>query len=707
MKIIRARFENFRLLRDLEVNFSIDPDRKLTVIRAENESGKTTMLTGLQWGLYGDIALPGKANDFRLHPIDWEGSGDSVTVSVEIDLELVHFRPTRSGEIPQRRTYRIIRTARETPMGNSWERTPSELRMFHLEEKGAVTVQFPERLIAEEWPPELREVFFTDGDRALNFIEADTTSKRDRVQKAIRSLLALEVIESAQNHVQKTARSVNGKAKNLGGDSQLEGVASRLNQIVEEIDSHTETVADAKNQLEELSIRLNETRKNIDNALVKGDKAKLKNDLAQARASLKRIEEDRKKTATEHSNTLRSFELSRDLLIVSLEESLAMLDALRAQGDFPKTAIPVLVDRLNAMECICGASLASEDPEGQHKRTHIENLIEQTRKSDELQTILTELYFASSNLQLETSDGERWIDQSTRVVDKRDELEHAKVAVGERISGLIAQIDQLDDVDIEGLRSHERQLASMISGQRDRRVRSETQLEVLQRNRTKLMELERKLLRREERGARIIAEQNVVNDIQQALSRAYQRMAKEELAKVSSLMNKFFLDMIGADPDYRSIVRKAGINDRFDILVYGSMDRPLDPDRDLNGAARRALTLAFILALTKVSEAEAPNVIDTPLGMMSGYVKRAVLTNAIQESSQLVLFLTRSEISDCEDILDRNAGQVMTLTNPAHYPIMLENEPNTGVATIVRCDCNHRQECRICKRRRDVEVATV
>ena len=71
----------------------------------------------------------------------------------------------------------------------------------------------------------------------------------------------------------------------------------------------------------------------------------------------------------------------------------------------------------------------------------------------------------------------------------------------------------------------------------------------------------------------------------------------------------------------------------------------LDPDNDLNSASRRALTLAFILALTKVSGVEAPNVIDTPLGTMSGYVKLSVLQTAIRESYQLILFLTRSR--DC------------------------------------------------------------
>jgi DNA sulfur modification protein DndD len=89
--------------------------------------------------------------------------------------------------------------------------------------------------------------------------------------------------------------------------------------------------------------------------------------------------------------------------------------------------------------------------------------------------------------------------------------------------------------------------------------------------------------------------------------------------------------------------------------------------------------------------------------MMSGYVKKSVLKTAIRESSQLILFLTRSEIADCEDILDAEAGRVITLTNPAHYPRILLNDPHVNERTVLRCECNHREECKLCKRRMDVE----
>ena len=132
----------------------------------------------------------------------------------------------------------------------------------------------------------------------------------------------------------------------------------------------------------------------------------------------------------------------------------------------------------------------------------------------------------------------------------------------------------------------------------------------------------------------------------------------------------------------------------------------LNPDRDLNGASRRALTFAFILSLAKISEVEASNVIDTPLGMMSGYVRQSVLKTAIRESSQLILFLTRSEIADCEEILDAEAGQVITLTNTAHYPQILVNNPKVKEGKVLQCECDHRQECKICKRRTNIEIET-
>ena len=86
-----------------------------------------------------------------------------------------------------------------------------------MTEKGAEPIESPEVHVNEELPPDLREVFFTDGDRALSFIEADVavSTKRQRVQNAIRSLLGLSIIEDAIRHVKKSTTEANKKAKKL------------------------------------------------------------------------------------------------------------------------------------------------------------------------------------------------------------------------------------------------------------------------------------------------------------------------------------------------------------------------------------------------------------------------------------------------------------------------------------------------------------
>ena len=701
MKLIRAEFKNFRLLRDLNLEFSTDGKKKLTVIRAENETGKTTILNGLQWALCGDDGLPGKGKDYRLHPIDWEASdGERVPISAQVDFEITKFRPSSRGLIENKRQYRIIRSAYETVADSGQNRTQSIVKLFHLTDRGSEPIEPPEALIHEELPPELREVFFTDGDRALNFIEAEGKDRRDRVKEAIRSLLGIGVIEDAINHVGKTTSAINKTAKAIVTDDKHSSILARLEQVEKESEGLEEKIKDSKAQVATFEEKIADLQKEIDMALVRGNQQELKTEIEQIKRQLKHIENEQTDAGKEHSNLFRSLLLSRDLLAPILKKSFGKLNELRAQGKIPNTTIPVLEERLKDTTCICGESLDPHSVDGGHRRRHIQCLIDESQKADALQNSITDLYYSSSSLNL---DNEDWIAEYDRIEDRRARLESIHNEQGKKLKALEVRLDSIPNVDIQGLRSTQRYYKNQRDRFNDDRIRDETLLEGLRRERGSLILQRDNLLREEKKGAFIRARLDVARDVEGVLKAAYDRMTNEELTKVSELMNTIFLEMVGADPDQGAIIRKAQISKDFDILVYGPNDRLLDPNRDLNGASRRALTLAFILALSKVSGAEAPNVIDTPLGMMSGYVKRSVLKTAIRESFQLVLFLTRSEIADCEEILDAEAGRVITLTNPAHYPRMLVSDPQVKERKVLRCECNHRQECKLCQRQMDVE----
>lgn len=707
MKLLRAEFQNFRLLRDLELEFSSDPVRKLTVIRAANESGKTTILHGLQWALYGDAALPGKGEGFRLHPIDWDASeGRRVPITATVEFELTTHRRV-GGELREtRRRFRLVRSAFEE-VENQARRAASTVKLFALNDTGASVIDAPEALINDELPPELRDVFFTDGDRALSFIEADValSTKRERVQRAIRSLLGLGVIDDAIKHVRKSAGEVNKKAKQVGTDSELNRIASRLEAMEEDREKLDADLEDAKQQFGAFDEKVDEIDRKIAAALQKGDKEKLRKDLDHAKREIKQLDDQLAAANKEHSALFRSRSIATDLLAPVLGRAFEKLEELHDQGKIPNTTIPVLQDRLEAEMCICGETLEAGDAGADRRRAHIQKLIDDSQRADEIQEIITDLYYGAKPLQTGGDAGSgAWLEQYRKVVERRDGIQALRDEAGRKFRTLEMQLDALPDTDIQGLRETRRQYKDQRDRYLSKQSALETQLTGLRREREEL-ELERdRLLREQKKGARILAELEVTQDVMRVLQSAYERITNEELQKVSELMNSIFLEMIGADPEQGAIIRRAEISREFDIIVYGPKDKTLNPDRDLNGASRRALTLAFILALTKVSDVEAPNVIDTPLGMTSGFVKRSILRTAVRESAQLILFLTHDEIAGCEDIIDEAAGVVFTLTNPAHYPRMLVNDPGISERRVLGCACDHRGECQLCRRHADVQV---
>lgn len=698
MKLISAKFQNFRLLRDLRLDFSTSDNKKLTVIRASNESGKTTILNALQWALYGDDALPDKGKEHRLFPIDLDiPEGRAIPISVQVDFE----KP--ASELNRNRTtrYRLIRSVEETTEGHKQK---PKIELFELTELGADPMPRPEAWVERELLPlNLRQVFFTDGDRALAFIAAG--DKRKQVQEAIQSLLGLDVIESAQNHLKHTTSGLRKDSKNISSNKDLEEIVKELDEIEKNTERLENESENFQRQLQQVDQSLKGIDRNIESALLKGDQEDLNRRLKRSDTELKKVRNQEKKLRSEHSQLFRKPPLFRDLLTPVLEQSLEQLDELHDQGKLPRTTIPVLEEWLTGVTCICGESLDPNSEDGQRHRQHIEKLISESRGADDLQKCLIDLYYGSLVLNpKDVTDDQLWIAEYKKILRDHDELETQRVELEKELAALEVQLEAIGDTNIQVLQDTKQNCISHRNRLNDALMEHEREIARLTERNRSLAATHKNLTTQQRRGKRIAARLDVTSDIEQILKNSYNRITNEELQKVSRLMNTLFLEMIGADVEQGAIIQKAEISPGFNIRVYGPNERTLDPEIDLNGASRRALTVAFILALTKVSEVIAPNVIDTPLGMMDGFVKRSVLKITIQESSQLILFLTRSEIKDCEDIIADEAGRVITITNSAHYPTILVNDPHINEPQAIRCECQDLGECVICKRRTDIEV---
>ena len=541
MKLLRAEFQNFRLLRDLELDFSTDHEKRLTVIRAANESGKTTILHGLQWALYGDSALPGKGEGFRLHPIDWDvREGSRVPIVATVEFELTSYRRVL-GEIREnRRRFRLVRSAFEE-VDAVGRRSPSTVRFFALNATGANPIDAPDALINDELPPELRDVFFTDGDRALSFIEAEVTlsTKRERVQRAIRSLLGLGVIDDAIKHVRKSAAEVNKKAKQVGTGSELQETASRLESINNDGEKLDADLEDAKEQFASFDQRVNDIDKKISAALEKGNKEKLRGDLQQTQREITQLDRQLVAANKEHAALFLSRSIATDLLAPVLRPAFEILGDLHDRGKIPNTTIPVLEDRLCAEICICGEKLQPTDVHGEKRRAHIQKLIDDSQKADEIQEMITDLYYSAKPLQSRVDGGpSEWLEEYKKVVERRDGLQDIREKAGRKFRALENELDLLPDTDVQSLREIRRQY----KGQRDRYLSKqaavETQLAGLQKERQALEVQRDRLLRAQDKGARVLAELEVTQDVLKVLESAYKRITHDELSRAERNQTK-------------------------------------------------------------------------------------------------------------------------------------------------------------------------
>ena len=703
MQIIRAEVRNFRLLKDLELDFSLDSEKSLTVIRAANESGKTTCKTALLWGFYGNAALPGNGRTYPLFPSDLKGIKQSIEVSVEIDFESEQIQSGQRGrEYIESKRYRLQRSCIE--YSNDILREDESVSLFELNSEG--TLKVPDGRVSEIiencLPQSLKDVYFTDGDSAMSFIEAAATQgvKRKRVSSAIKALLGLDLLESTNRQLGGVAKTLSAKVGDGSTKKQLEKLNDRISGWEEDLTEWENEREVSQKEKDSSSTKLEKIDRDIEDTLKLGDKEKLVNRKKELQLNLKRNRNGEKVALEDLSKLINSKNLSAALVSKPAIKGKNVLDSLSNRKQLPRVNIPILEELLDQDECFCGADLSKKSDTSLNLRKKIENKITESREADRVQEVATSLFYSVRSESFGQERARRWLEEYGIRSRSLAELQANIGANRSEAKKLEVEIDAIGNTPLIELRELRRKLQNKMDTLLVKVGRLESKIsDVSKRKSDALSErsrIEGKVFR-SDMGSK---ELSIARLVENVFQQVYEKLINEELKVVSKEMNRIFLGMIGSDPEQNrlTLITESELTDDFDILVYGPNRHKLDPDQDLNGASRRAITLAFILALTKVSRVEAPNVIDTPLGMMSGFVKRSVLSRSISEGSQIVLFLTHDEINGVEDILDDKAGKVYTLTNPAHYPRMLANEPTVSDSRIVRCECDHRSFCKICKR---------
>ena len=102
--------------------------------------------------------------------------------------------------------------------------------MFIKSNKGYTPVKEGELLVKQMLGSNLKDLFFTDGDRALSFITSELPigEKRKMVQRAIRDMLGFELLENAGSHVRKALAQIRSEVKEFPGNQEVTRVEEKM-----------------------------------------------------------------------------------------------------------------------------------------------------------------------------------------------------------------------------------------------------------------------------------------------------------------------------------------------------------------------------------------------------------------------------------------------------------------------------------------------
>ena len=702
MRLESAHIKNFKLLENVTLRFSNDLLRPLTVIRAENGSGKTSILYALRWAMYGERGLPAA---MRLTSTA-NPAGQPVQVQVRLDFNIFD----SLSDVEQE--FCLIRTCQEIPgQGDEFERRNERIRLLQHTEKGAEEIEIgsTDGLAETMVPYSLADLFFTNGDDVQGFITSGQhaeTERQEAVHKAIRHLLELEDVEIAEKHLNFVSRKMKRALAKAGGE--------KLISVQKELEQSEELIAESKRNLSKVSQRISEVDLQIRLDERELDKIKGVGDLDAIQARIHELEEDIKQLIADTNRVrreireyLRSEDISKSFFEDRIWAGFDILQDLADRNVIPGTSIEVLRDRLQLGICICGEKL----DEGHVRYGHVQSLIDEQRKISQRVQRLTALWHDARSRIDSTpiSSGKSplktvalLMDQITSCRDRQRQKESA-------LKGEREKREHIDEELIQNLTQRlqsSRQKRSKLDQENGEILGRIHQLEEQYKDHEEAVELEK---RQVDLSKTLRRRSSVAEDLVNLTHGTLARLKSIYVQRVSSRMNELFLEIVGADPNADGTVfTGVSIDEEYDIIIHTREGRTLNADTELNGASQRALTLSFIWALMEVAERQAPRIIDTPLGMVSGAVKRRmvdILTKPVRPHTglpyQVVLFMTRSEIRDIERLISERAGVISTLTCSKDYPVDLMNDWGAGLPIVRLCECNLSEVCPICERRQD------
>lgn len=620
----KVLFENFRVYQgEHEIVFSTDPGKKLTLIHAENSTGKTTSLVGMKWCLFGNIS--------EFHRDDSElvnSHSGKTSCKVKLNFSL------------GKKEYQVVRSYSKTTHKNQLD---GKLTLFEINNYGSHTpVDEAQAFINGVMPKELAGYFLFAGEQ---FAE-DVVAKKENHRRAFRNILGFRLAEMAIEDLGKVAKDYEQEMRSIAKQNQeSKNTAKLLETIDRDIDDQNKEIKRLKKDRDIYEKEFNNAQKIIDNSdhvIVGKLNTQLKEkekDLVSANKRLKDELLKKNKLISEYGYCLFGLEFG--------QTSIEFIQQQEQEHGLPSDYGQKFVEQLlNSHTCCCGRGLEK----GTKEYELVENLIN-TASTDTI----------SNRVRKAQNVGEHFRYKSKKFLDELQSVEKKIKNTQFSISSLEDTIQQtkneLECVDRKGAEKIPEQIKKRNYAQQKQKEINYELGQIAQK--LKALKDNKKLQEREMRShpsnARFEKLEAANKYVKLLMMKIEQELRKTELNTIMNL-KKSIQDNIDRSMEKKW---KVHINSDYEMEIISKLGGHSIVGYQGGKGLLQLSSLALNAALIAHSKGRsnnkntllqpgivAPLVIDAPFAQMGVGNQLNALGFLVEQSQQIILFLTTGQWRD-------------------------------------------------------------
>jgi len=613
MKLKSLEINNFRQFYGKQiVNFSTRKDKNITLIHAENGTGKTALLNAILWCFFEEFTHNFKDPSVLINKVARNEGKTTFGVKIEFEddnnITYLVQRIERNGE----RSFKVHRF-----LNNSYDEIGS-----------------PTSFINSVIPRDMAKYFFFQGEGIGKMSGANSGTL---VKKAVKEILGFTIAEQALSDIRSIKREYQKSLSNTDKSGKLNQLQNSREQLEDRIEFNKKQVDTSEEAIQVYSDKIekiDKSLKNSNSSVIKAlhsNRSTIESALLREKTHLSTAQKRKADLISEFATIVFGFSLS--------QSALDFIDDSSYRGTLPAPYNEQLVqDILTQAQCICGSSIkagtdAFDRITGMLAKAgdpHLENRV--IRARSQLTSIKSQSRRAASSLNstlTAISESENNIIQLTKQLEDLSQQIRGAVAV-ENIHSLENERIRI----INNLNQEHRSVGSKKADiERDRRDLEHINSEI-----SKLGAFSSEMKKFQ---SLVSYCENVESALEETLNSAEKDVEKRLIEKVNRYLSAFVRQ------DYKAKINPS----TFDIRLIDS-DNTVVAESD--GQAL-LLNLTFISSLIELSRERksasgqiltpgviAPFVIDAPFGDLDNKYKSNIAGTIPTSVEQLVFLLSSS-----------------------------------------------------------------